>query len=104
MYRDATQSPIGVGHFACRVATHHRSIAVTIDPGVHRSIIAAAARDGVSVWLTNAGREALQRRAGLTAVARWEKQHGRLTAEEVNEARRRVQAQLRTSRTARRPA
>ena len=78
-------------------------LAITIDPDVHENVLAAAARDGltVSAWMTNAAREALQRRAGLAAVAQWEKQHGRFTAEEMNEARRNVQAQL---RTARRPA
>jgi hypothetical protein len=81
-------------------------LAVTIVPDVHRKILAAAARDGVSVsaWMTAAAREALQRRAGLAAVGLWEKQHGRFTAEEMNGARRSVQAQLRTSRTVRRPA
>ena len=56
-------------------------LAITIDPDVHENILAAAARDGVSVsaWMTAAAREALQRRAGLAAVALWEKQHGRLT-------------------------
>ncbi len=74
--------------------------------GLYAVVAAAAARDGVSVsaWMTIAAREALQRRAGLAAVDRWEKQHGRLTAEEMNEARRKVRAQLRTSRTIRRPA
>src|ERR1022692_618575 len=81
-------------------------LAITIDPDIHENILAAAARDGVSVsaWMTIAAREALQRRAGLAAVALWEKQHGRLTAEEMNEARRNVRAQLRTSRTVRRSA
>jgi hypothetical protein len=81
-------------------------IAITIDPDIHRDILAAADRDALSVsaWMTIAAREALQRRAGLAAVAVWEKQHGRLTAEEMNEARRKVLAQLRTSRTARRLA
>jgi len=81
-------------------------LAITIDPAVHEDILAAAARDGVSVsaWITSAAREALQRRAGLAAVALWEKQHGRFTAEEMNEARRRVRAQLRMSRTVRRSA
>ncbi len=81
-------------------------LAITIDPDIHENILAAAARDGVSVsaWMTGAAREALRRRAGLAAVALWEKQHGRLTAEEMNEARRNVRAQLRTSRTVRRPA
>ena len=51
--------------------------------------LVAAARDGVSVsaWMTAAARDALRRRAGLAAVALWEKQHGRFTTEEMNEAR-----------------
>ena len=81
-------------------------LAITVDPEVHKNVQAAAAREGVSVsaWMTNAAREALQRRAGLAAVASWEKQHGRFTAEEMTEAHRRVQAQLRASRSVRRPA
>ena len=81
-------------------------LAITIDPDVHDNVPAAAARDGASVsaWMTAAAREALQRRAGLAAVALWEKQHGPLTTEEMNEARRNVGAQLRASRTVRRPA
>jgi hypothetical protein len=80
-------------------------LAITIDPDIHENVLAAAARDkvSVSVWMTGAAREALQRRAGLAAVALWETRHGRLTAEEMNEARRNVRAQLRTSRTVRRP-
>ena len=81
-------------------------LAITIDPEVHENVLAAAARDGMSVsaWMTSAAREALQRRAGLAAVALWEKQHGRLTAEEMDRARRNVRAQLRTSRPVRRSA
>ena len=81
-------------------------LAITIDPDVHENVLAAAAREGVSVsaWITAAAREALRRRAGLKAVALWEKQHGAFSAEEMNQARRNVQAQLRKSRTARRPA
>jgi len=81
-------------------------IAITIDPDIHRNILAAAARDGVSVsaWMTSAAREALRRRAGLAAVASWEKQHGPFTAVEMEEARRNVRAQFRTPRTGRRPA
>ena len=81
-------------------------LAITIDPDVHANILAAAAREGLSVsaWMTAAAREALHRRAGLAAVALWEKQHGRLTEQEMNEARRNVRAQFRTSRTVRRPA
>ena len=79
-------------------------LAITIDPDVHENILAAATRDGVSVtaWMTGAAREALQRRAGLAAVARWEKQHGPLTAEEMDEARRNVRTQIQGSRTVRR--
>ena len=81
-------------------------LAITVNPEIHDSILEAAARDRVSVsaWITAAAREALQRRAGLAAVDQWEEQHGRFTAEEIDEARRSVRAQLRTSRTARRSA
>ena len=81
-------------------------LAITVDPDIHKNILAAANREGVSVsaWMTRAAREALQRKAGLTAVAQWEKQHGRFTAEEMNEARRRVRAQLRKPPTIRRSA
>ena len=79
-------------------------LAITVDPDVHENILAAAARDRVSVsaWMTNAAREALKRRAGLAAVEQWEKQHGRFTSEEMDKARQSVQAQLRTPRTVRR--
>ena len=81
-------------------------LAITIDPGVHENILAAAAKEGVSVsaWMTTAAREALHRQAGLAAVARWEERHGRFTAEEMNEARRRVREQIRTPRVGRRSA
>jgi len=80
-------------------------LAITVDPDVHEHILASAARDGMSVsaWMTTAAREALQRRAGLAAVARWESQHGQFSTQEMNEARRNVRAQLRT-RTAKRSA
>ena len=81
-------------------------LAITIDPDIHKKILAAAAREGMSVsaWMTAAARQSLQRQTGLAAVARWEKQHGRFTAEEMNQARRRVLAQLRASQTVRRSA
>jgi hypothetical protein len=85
-------------------------LAITVDPEIHENIVAAAARDRVSVsaWMTTAAREALKRRAGLAAVEVWESQHGHFTPEEINDARRNVRAQLRTPlrtpRTVRRPA
>ena len=81
-------------------------LAITVDPDVHKNILAAAARDGVSVsaWTTSAARDALRRRAGLAAVAQWEKQYGRLTGEEMEAARRKVQAQFRAARAVRRTA
>ena len=81
-------------------------LAITIDPQVHQGVLAAAAREALSVsaWITGAACEALRRRAGLATVAEWEKQHGAFSAEEMEEARSRVQAQLRTARTVRRPA
>ena len=81
-------------------------LAITVDPDIYEDILAAAARDGVSVsaWMTAAARAALQRRAGLAAVALWEKQHGRFTTKEMKEAHRSVRAQLRIRRTVRRSA
>ena len=81
-------------------------LAITIDPDIHENILAAAARGKVSVsaWMTSAAREALQRRAGLAAGALWETEHGHLAPEEMNEGRRNVRAQIRTSRSVRRPA
>lgn len=81
-------------------------IAITIDPDVHKSILEAASLDRVSVsaWMTNAAREALRRRAGLVAIAEWEKEHGAFTEQEMKESRRRVRAQMRASRTVRRSA
>ena len=75
-------------------------LAITVDPKIHEKILAAAARDGVSVsaWMTSAAREALRRRAGLAAIAEWEKEHGPFSPEEMNEARSSVRAQLRTGR------
>ena len=81
-------------------------LAITVDPKVHEEILSAAAREGVSVssWVTAAAREALLRRAGLAAIALWESEHGPLTAEEIEEARRSVRAQRGRPRKARRPA
>jgi hypothetical protein len=81
-------------------------LAITIDPEVHEKVLAAAAGDrmSVSAWMTSAAREALRRRAGLEAVALWERQHGPFTAEETTEARRSVREQLRVSRKVRRRA
>ena len=81
-------------------------LAITIDPNVHEKILAEASREGVSVsaWMTSAAREVLQRRAGLAAIAEWEKQHGTLNKDELDRARRTVGAQLKMSRKIRRPA
>jgi hypothetical protein len=81
-------------------------LAITVDPDIHEDILAAAAQEGVSVsaWMTGAARLALRQRTGLAAIAEWEKEHGRFTAEEMNEARRRVRAELRSRRRVKRPA
>ncbi|MGP8160732.1 MAG: hypothetical protein ACLQGJ_05850 [Candidatus Dormibacteria bacterium] len=71
-------------------------LAITVDPDVHRSLVAAAAATGVSVsaWMTEAARQALVVRDGLRAVAEWEAEHGSFTAEELAAARRRVATEL----------
>ena len=48
----------------------------TVDADIHDNVIASAAR------------EALRRRAGLAAIADWERQHGHFTEQEIKRARR----------------
>jgi hypothetical protein len=81
-------------------------MAITVDPDVHKNVLAAAASEHVSVsaWMTEAARKALRIRAGLAAVAEWEEEHGRFTEEELREAHRRVEAQLQMAPRARRRA
>ncbi len=69
-----------------------RKLAITVDPEVHARVAAAAAAEGVSVsaWMTAAARRALMLRDGLAAVAEWEAEHGALTSEELDAARRRI--------------
>ena len=65
-------------------------LAITVDPDVHARVVAAAEAEGVSVsaWMTEAARHALKLREGLLAVAEWEAEHGPLTHEELDAARR----------------
>jgi hypothetical protein len=78
-------------------------LAITVDPDVHRQVLDAAAAQGVSVsaWMTAAARRALRREDGLAAVREWEAQHGRLTDDEMVEARRRVRGAGGTARRTR---
>jgi hypothetical protein len=67
-------------------------LAITVDPDVYGQVVAAARAEGVSVsaWMTAAARRALRLRDGLAAVAEWEAEHGALTREELDAARRRA--------------
>jgi hypothetical protein len=44
----------------------------------------------VSAWMTTAARRALLVNDGLAGVAEWEAEHGPFTAEELEQARRRI--------------
>ena len=74
-------------------------LAITVDSDVHERVVAAAAAEGVSVsaWMTEAARRALLVRDGLRAVSEWEAEHGVLTDDELDAARRRVATELVTS-------
>jgi hypothetical protein len=76
-------------------------LAITVDPDVHRGVLAAAAEEGrsVSAWMTEAARRALRVRDGLTAVGEWEAEHGAFTPDEMEEARRRVADESTTTRS-----
>jgi hypothetical protein len=71
-------------------------LAITVDPDVHKGIVAAAASEGVSIsaWMTRAARRALVQRDGLTAIAEWESENGTFSTEEMELAHRNVQQQL----------
>lgn len=71
-------------------------LAITVDPDVHRGVLAAAAETGVSVsaWMTEAARQALLVRDGLRAVAEWEREHGAFSEAELHAARLRVAAEM----------
>lgn len=67
-------------------------LAITVDPDVHRRVLAAAEEEGVSVsaWMTEAARNALLVRDGLAGVAEWEAENGALTDVEMAAARQRL--------------
>jgi hypothetical protein len=71
-------------------------LAITVDPDVHRGLVAAAAESGVSVsaWMTEAARQALLVRDGLNAVAEWEAEHGNFTPTELQAARGRIATEI----------
>lgn len=67
-------------------------LAITVDRDVHAKILSAVEAEGssISAWITAAARQALRVREGLAAVAEWETEHGPLTEEELDAARRRL--------------
>jgi HicB family len=71
-------------------------LAITVDPDVHRRVVAAAAAEGVSVsaWITSAARQTLLIQDGIQAVREWEADNGAFTDEEMEEAHRRVAAEI----------
>lgn len=72
-------------------------LAITVDPTVHRGILAAAEADGLSVsaWITAVARKELQIREGLAAIAEYEAEHGAFTEAELAAARAQVDRELR---------
>jgi hypothetical protein len=66
-------------------------IVISVGPELHAQVLAAAVAEGVSVsaWFTDAARRMLSLSDGLAAVAEGEAENGALTAEELNEARKR---------------
>jgi hypothetical protein len=68
-------------------------LAISVDRKVHAKVLKAAHADGVSVsaWMTAAARRALLVRDGLAAIAEWEAEHGALTVQELEAARRRIE-------------
>jgi len=67
-------------------------LAISVDAHVHAKVLDAARAEGLSIsaWMTAAARRALLVRDGLLAVAEWEAEHGALTEQELETARRRI--------------
>jgi hypothetical protein len=67
-------------------------LAITVDRDVHAKVLRAARQQklSVSAWMTSAARRQLAIRDGLVAVTEWEREHGELSEDELDEARRRV--------------
>ena len=76
------------------------NLAITVDRDVHARILSAVEAEGssISAWLTAAARQALRVRDGPAAVAEWEAEHGALTEDELEAARKRVSARKGRSR------
>jgi hypothetical protein len=71
-------------------------LAITVDPSVHERVLAAAAKEGMSVsaWMTNAARQALLVADGLEAVREWEDEHGAFSEAELAAGRQRLRDEL----------
>lgn len=67
-------------------------LAITVDSAVHAEVAEAAEAEGLSIsaWMTAAARRALRIRDGLGAIAEWEAEHGKLTDDELEAARREI--------------
>jgi hypothetical protein len=78
-------------------------LAISVDSDVHAELMHAAEAEGLSIsaWMTRAARRALRIRAGLAAVAAWEAEHGALTKDELESARRRLSKPRRAKRRTR---
>jgi predicted transcriptional regulator len=71
-----------------------KKLSIALDPDVAAAAAAAAETSGqsLSAWLNDAARTRLRVEDGLAAVAEWEAEQGRLTAEERATADRQLDA------------
>ena len=83
-----------------------KKLSVALDDDVAEAAAESAERRGLSLsaWLNEAAARALVLEDGLAAVAEWEKQHGRLTDEELAAADAVLDRVLTRKRRARRSA
>ena len=69
-----------------------KKLSIALDPDVADAAASAAETSGqsLSAWLNDAARTRLRIEDGLAAVAEWEAEQGRLTADERAEADRQL--------------
>ena len=99
---------VGIWHYPLDMSVTKLSVA--LDERIAERASGSADPQGVSLsaWLNRAARSALAIEDGLAAVAAWEAEHGRLTADELTAADsvldRKAAAPKRRRKTARRTA
>lgn len=73
--------------------------AISLEKSLAREIKRSAAREPISAWLADAARRKLRSEGLGEVVASWEAEHGAFTSEELEAARRKLDASMKRAST-----